>query len=89
MILNVIQDINHENFFDIEYSEMPNDDERVDPNLNSNNQSKSDSSYSFVSGRDVNIADFPDNLGSDADICEDIFPQRMRRYKGLKAKQKR
>nr|GEV97731.1 ribonuclease H-like domain-containing protein [Tanacetum cinerariifolium] len=40
---NVFQDINHINFFDNEYPEMPNDDERVDPNLNSDNKSQSDS----------------------------------------------
>ncbi|GJT15157.1 hypothetical protein Tco_0873863 [Tanacetum coccineum] len=52
---------------------MPNDDERVDPNLNSDNKSQSDSSHSSVSGRDVNTADFPDNSGNDADSSEDIF----------------
>ncbi|GJQ94182.1 ribonuclease H-like domain-containing protein [Tanacetum coccineum] len=34
--------------FDNEYPEMPYDDERVDPNLNSDQMSQSDSSHSFV-----------------------------------------
>ncbi|GJZ44142.1 hypothetical protein Tco_0591397 [Tanacetum coccineum] len=46
-------------FFDIEYPEMPNDDERVDPKQNSDQRSQSDSSSSFVSGKGVNTADFP------------------------------
>ncbi|GJV26785.1 ribonuclease H-like domain-containing protein [Tanacetum coccineum] len=32
---NVFQDVNHIKKIDIEYPEIPNDDERVDPNLNS------------------------------------------------------
>ncbi|GJV84864.1 putative RNA-directed DNA polymerase [Tanacetum coccineum] len=45
---NVFQDVNHINFFNIEYLEIPNDDERVDPNLNSYiNKSQSASSSSF------------------------------------------
>ncbi|GJR38774.1 ribonuclease H-like domain-containing protein [Tanacetum coccineum] len=55
------------------YPKMPNDDERVDPNLNSDNKSQSDSSHSSVSGRDVNTADFPDNSGNDVDHSKDIF----------------
>ncbi|GJT67392.1 ribonuclease H-like domain-containing protein [Tanacetum coccineum] len=52
---------------------MPNDDEIVDPNLNSDNKSQSDSSHSFVSGGDVNTTDFLDNSGNDTDSSEDIF----------------
>ncbi|GKA76699.1 ribonuclease H-like domain-containing protein [Tanacetum coccineum] len=52
---------------------MPNDDERVDPNMNSDNKSQSGSGHSSVSGRDVNTADFPDNSGNDANSSEDIF----------------
>ncbi|GJW27014.1 ribonuclease H-like domain-containing protein, partial [Tanacetum coccineum] len=70
---NVFQDINHVNFFDIKYPEIPYDDERVDPNLNSDRKSQSDSSHSSVSGRDVNTADFSNNSWNDADSSEDIF----------------
>ncbi|GJS43996.1 ribonuclease H-like domain-containing protein [Tanacetum coccineum] len=52
---------------------QPYDDERVDPNLNSDSKSQSDSSHFSVSGRDVNTADFPNNSGNDADSSEDIF----------------
>ncbi|GJU93188.1 retrovirus-related pol polyprotein from transposon TNT 1-94 [Tanacetum coccineum] len=37
---------NHINFFDLEYPEIPNDDERVDPKLNSDNKPQSASSSS-------------------------------------------
>ncbi|GKB87809.1 ribonuclease H-like domain-containing protein, partial [Tanacetum coccineum] len=57
---NIFQDINHVNFFNIEYPEMPNDDERVDPNLNSDKNSQSDSSHSSVPGRD-DIVDLPND----------------------------
>ncbi|GKD81680.1 hypothetical protein Tco_1348519, partial [Tanacetum coccineum] len=61
-------------FFDIEYPEMPNDDERVDPKQNSDQRSQSDSSSSFVPGKGVNTADFPvNNSENDADSSEDIF----------------
>nr|GEV26063.1 ribonuclease H-like domain-containing protein [Tanacetum cinerariifolium] len=52
---NVFQDVNHINFFDIEYPEIPNDDERVTNDLNKN---KSDSSSSSVSESNINTADF-------------------------------
>ncbi|GKB57499.1 ribonuclease H-like domain-containing protein [Tanacetum coccineum] len=52
---------------------MRNDNERVDPNLNSDKKSQSDSSYSSVPGGDVNTADFPNNSGDDADSSEHIF----------------
>nr|GEW68513.1 ribonuclease H-like domain-containing protein [Tanacetum cinerariifolium] len=55
---------------------MPYDDERVDPNLNSDKKSQSDSSHSFVPGGDVNTADFLNNSGNDADSSEDIFAAR-------------
>ncbi|GKF21461.1 hypothetical protein Tco_0070099, partial [Tanacetum coccineum] len=71
--LNVLQDINHVNFFNIEYPEMEYDDERVDPNMNSDKKSQSDSSHSSVPGGDVNTADFPNISGNDADSSEDIF----------------
>ncbi|GJZ58327.1 ribonuclease H-like domain-containing protein [Tanacetum coccineum] len=63
--INVFQDVNHINFFDIEYPEIPNDDERVANNLYKN---KSDSSSSLVSGSNINTADFlVDNSRNDAD----------------------
>nr|GEZ33938.1 ribonuclease H-like domain-containing protein [Tanacetum cinerariifolium] len=53
---------------------MPYDDERVDPNLNSNQRSQSDSSHSYVPGGDMNIVDFSkDNSGNDAHNSDDIF----------------
>ncbi|GKA60331.1 ribonuclease H-like domain-containing protein [Tanacetum coccineum] len=70
---NVFQDTNHINFFDGEYPKMPNDDEKVDHNLNSDNKSQSDSSHSSVSGESVNTANFPKNSRNDADSSEDIF----------------
>ncbi|GKE64848.1 hypothetical protein Tco_1519009, partial [Tanacetum coccineum] len=71
---NVFQDINHINFFDVEYLEIPNDDERVDPNQNSNLRSQSDSSNSFESGNGVNTTDFPvNNSGNDANSSDNII----------------
>nr|GEU79067.1 ribonuclease H-like domain-containing protein [Tanacetum cinerariifolium] len=64
--------------------EMPSDDERVDPNLNSNNKSQSASSRSFESGRDANTADFSVNFENDADSSDDIFPLRMKGLRHLK-----
>ncbi|GKD65458.1 ribonuclease H-like domain-containing protein, partial [Tanacetum coccineum] len=69
----VCPNINHVNFFDIEYPEIPYNDERVDPNMNSDKKSQSDSSYSSMPGGNVNTADFPNNYGNDADSSEDIF----------------
>ncbi|GJV27897.1 ribonuclease H-like domain-containing protein [Tanacetum coccineum] len=71
---NVFQDINHINFFDGEYPEIPNDDERVEPKLNSDLRSQSDSNDSFVSSGGVNNVDFPvNNSGNDADSSDDII----------------
>ncbi|GJY89910.1 ribonuclease H-like domain-containing protein [Tanacetum coccineum] len=59
---NVFQDVNHINFFDLEYHEIPNDDERVDPNLNCDiNKSQSASSSSSESGGISVTADFPND----------------------------
>ncbi|GJT17300.1 ribonuclease H-like domain-containing protein [Tanacetum coccineum] len=66
---NVFQDVNHINFFDIEYPEIPNDDERVANDLN---KGKSDSSSSFVSGNNINTADFPVDYGNDDDCSDDL-----------------
>ncbi|GJV29514.1 ribonuclease H-like domain-containing protein [Tanacetum coccineum] len=66
---NVFQDVNHINFFDIEYPEIPNDDERVANDLNKN---KSDSSRSSVSGSNNNTADFPVTSGNDVDSSDDF-----------------
>ncbi|GJT06129.1 ribonuclease H-like domain-containing protein [Tanacetum coccineum] len=70
---NVFQEINHINFFYGEYLEIPNDDERVNPNLNCDNKSHSDSSHSSVSGGNVNTADFLDNSGNDADKMDALL----------------
>ncbi|GJT82046.1 ribonuclease H-like domain-containing protein [Tanacetum coccineum] len=64
---NVFQNLNHLNIFDVEYHETPNDDERVDLSLNSDQRSQSDNRHSFVPGGDVNTIDFPnDNSRNDA-----------------------
>nr|GEU96066.1 ribonuclease H-like domain-containing protein [Tanacetum cinerariifolium] len=71
---NVFQDLNHINFFDNEYPEIPNDDERVDLSLNSAYKSHSDSSHSFVPGEGVNIDNFlSGNNGNDAQCTDDTF----------------
>ncbi|GJY83844.1 ribonuclease H-like domain-containing protein [Tanacetum coccineum] len=61
-VTNVFQDVNHLNFFDLDYPEMPNDEERVDPSLNND----SDSGHSPVSGETDDTNDIPDT-GIDAD----------------------
>ncbi|GKE96769.1 ribonuclease H-like domain-containing protein, partial [Tanacetum coccineum] len=61
---NVFQDVNHINFFDIEYSEIPNDDEGVANDLN---KGKSHSSSSSVSCSNINTANFLVDSGNDAD----------------------
>ncbi|GJR60067.1 ribonuclease H-like domain-containing protein [Tanacetum coccineum] len=66
---NVLQDVNHINFFDIEYPEIPNDDERVTNDLNKGN---SDSSSSSMSGNNINTADFLVDYGNDADSSNDF-----------------
>ncbi|GKA98228.1 ribonuclease H-like domain-containing protein [Tanacetum coccineum] len=71
---NVFQDLNHINFFDDDYPKMPNDDERVEPNMNSDYRSQIDSSHSPMLSGGVDIADFlSNNFGNDADSSDDIF----------------
>nr|GEX62705.1 ribonuclease H-like domain-containing protein [Tanacetum cinerariifolium] len=67
------QDVNHINFFDLEYPEIPNDDERVDPKLNSDNKSQSASSSSSESGRNSFIANFLVNFENDDDSNVNVF----------------
>ncbi|GJU89343.1 putative RNA-directed DNA polymerase [Tanacetum coccineum] len=70
----VFQDVNHINFFDLEYPETPNDDERVDPKLNCDNKkSQSASSSSSESGGISVTADFPVNSGNDVDSSDNNF----------------
>ncbi|GJY31794.1 ribonuclease H-like domain-containing protein [Tanacetum coccineum] len=72
---NVLQDVNHINFFDIKYSEIPNDDERVENDLNRDKKSQSDSSSSSVSGSNHNTVDFlVDNHRNDADSSGEFVP---------------
>ncbi|GJY29287.1 ribonuclease H-like domain-containing protein [Tanacetum coccineum] len=78
---NVFQDVNHINFFDIEYPEIPNDDERVANDLNKN---KSDSSGSSVSGSNNNAADFPVDSGNDADSSDDLVATQNEEVTTLK-----
>ncbi|GJW80502.1 ribonuclease H-like domain-containing protein [Tanacetum coccineum] len=66
---NVFQDVNHINFFDTEYPEIPNDDERVANDLN---KGKSNSSSSSVSGSNIKTADFLVDSGNDADSSNDF-----------------
>ncbi|GJR55062.1 ribonuclease H-like domain-containing protein, partial [Tanacetum coccineum] len=66
---NIFQDVSHINFFDIEYLEIPNNDERVANDLNKDN---SDSSSSSVSGSITNIVDFPVDYGNDADSSDGL-----------------
>ncbi|GKC07824.1 hypothetical protein Tco_0999434, partial [Tanacetum coccineum] len=66
---NALQDVNHINFFDIEYPEIPNDYERV---ANDPNKGKSDSSSSSKSGSNINTVDFPVDSGNDADSSNDF-----------------
>ncbi|GJV07590.1 ribonuclease H-like domain-containing protein [Tanacetum coccineum] len=57
---------------------MPCDDERVDPKLNSDQKSQSDSSHSSESGRNMNTADFTDDKSvNDAQGSDDIFLLRI------------
>ncbi|GJR77832.1 ribonuclease H-like domain-containing protein [Tanacetum coccineum] len=64
---NVLQDVNHINFFDIEYLEISTDDERVANDLN---KGKSDSSSFCVSGSNINTADFLVDSRNDADSSD-------------------
>nr|GEV29805.1 ribonuclease H-like domain-containing protein [Tanacetum cinerariifolium] len=66
---NVFQDVNHINFVDIEYPEIPNNDERVANDLN---KDKSESNSSFVSGSNINTADFLVDSPNDADSIDDL-----------------
>ncbi|GJT16932.1 ribonuclease H-like domain-containing protein [Tanacetum coccineum] len=71
---NIFQDVNHINFFDLKYLETPNDDERVDPNLNcGNKKSHSASSSSSESGGISVTADFSDKSKNDADSSDNNF----------------
>nr|GEX58191.1 ribonuclease H-like domain-containing protein [Tanacetum cinerariifolium] len=77
---NVFQDVNHINFFDLEYPKIPNDDERVDPNLNcdiNKSQSASSSSSSESGGIFVTV-DFPVNSGNEVTTLEgNVFSEEM------------
>ncbi|GJW74648.1 ribonuclease H-like domain-containing protein [Tanacetum coccineum] len=66
---NIFQDIKHINFFDIEYPEMPNDDERVANDLN---KGESNSCSSYVSSSNINTADSPVDYGNDADSSNEL-----------------
>ncbi|GJX83229.1 ribonuclease H-like domain-containing protein [Tanacetum coccineum] len=71
---NVFQDVNHINFFDLEYPKIPNDDERLDPKLNCDNKkSQSASSSSFESGGISVTTDFPVNSRNDDDSSDNNF----------------
>ncbi|GJW85607.1 ribonuclease H-like domain-containing protein [Tanacetum coccineum] len=78
---NVFQDVNHINFFDIEYPEISNNDERVANDLN---KGKSDSSSSSVSGSNINTADFLVDSGNDADSSDDLVATQNEEVATLK-----
>ncbi|GJZ53137.1 ribonuclease H-like domain-containing protein, partial [Tanacetum coccineum] len=78
---NFFQDVNHINFFDIEYPEFPNDDERVANDLN---KDKSDSSCSSVFGSNINTADFPVDSRNDADSSDDLVATQNEEVATLK-----
>ncbi|GKB57538.1 ribonuclease H-like domain-containing protein, partial [Tanacetum coccineum] len=73
--------INHIKNFDIEYPEIPNNDERVANDLN---KGKSGSSSSSVSGRNINTADFPDDYGNDADSSDELVATQNEEVATLK-----
>ncbi|GKD50116.1 ribonuclease H-like domain-containing protein, partial [Tanacetum coccineum] len=74
---NVSQDVNHIIFFDIEYPEIPNDNERVANDLN---KGKSDSSSSSESGCNINTADFLVDSGNDVDSSNDFVVESKVKY---------
>nr|GEV43230.1 hypothetical protein [Tanacetum cinerariifolium] len=63
----VFQDVNHLNFFYLDYHGMPNDEESVDPSPNGSSRTNSDSGHSPVLGETVETDDIPDT-GIDVDI---------------------
>nr|GEX24475.1 ribonuclease H-like domain-containing protein [Tanacetum cinerariifolium] len=74
VVEKVFQDVNHINFFNLEYPKTPNDDERVDPKLNCDNKkSQSASSGSSESGGISVAADFLVNSRNNADSCDNNF----------------
>nr|GEW24326.1 ribonuclease H-like domain-containing protein [Tanacetum cinerariifolium] len=74
--ISLRDDLNHINFFDNEYHEIPNDDERVDSSMNGEYRSESYSSHSFVPGKVVNTIDFSSsNNGNDAQTVMILFLQ--------------
>ncbi|GKD05502.1 hypothetical protein Tco_1180476 [Tanacetum coccineum] len=83
---NIFQDVNNINFFDLEYPEIPSDDERVDPKLNSDNKSQNASSSSSESGRNSFTIDFSVNFENDADSSDNIFATQDERYGMLACK---
>ncbi|GKF24895.1 hypothetical protein Tco_0080789 [Tanacetum coccineum] len=73
---NVFQDINHLNFFDLDYPEIPSDENSDDPSLNSDSVDHSDSSYFPVSGENDDTNDIPDSR-IDADISDHYWENRL------------
>ncbi|GJU47788.1 ribonuclease H-like domain-containing protein [Tanacetum coccineum] len=69
---NVFHDVNHINFFYIEYPEIPNDDERVENDLNRDEKSQSDSISSSVSSSNHNTADFSVDYRKDAHSSDGV-----------------
>nr|GEW46465.1 putative reverse transcriptase domain-containing protein [Tanacetum cinerariifolium] len=82
---NVFQDLNHINFFDNEYHDMPYDDERVNPKLNSDQRSQSDSSHFSMPGGNLNTVDFSDDKsGNDAQAVLIFLLHRMSSNSAIK-----
>nr|GEV38557.1 ribonuclease H-like domain-containing protein [Tanacetum cinerariifolium] len=76
-----MNDVNHINIFDVEYPEILNDVERVANDLN---KCKSDSSSSFVSGSNLETADFPADYGNDADSSDGLVATQNEEVATLK-----
>ncbi|GJZ67417.1 ribonuclease H-like domain-containing protein [Tanacetum coccineum] len=61
----VFQYVNHINFFDLEYPETPNDDERVDPKLIFNSGNDADSSDNNFATQDERVTTLEENVFSE------------------------
>ncbi|GJY37100.1 ribonuclease H-like domain-containing protein [Tanacetum coccineum] len=76
---NVFQDINHLNFFDLDYPEIPSDENSDDPSLNSDSVDHSDSSHSPISGEKDDTNDRSRSLELMLILVITFMPLRMSR----------
>ncbi|GJR07711.1 ribonuclease H-like domain-containing protein [Tanacetum coccineum] len=69
-----IENFNHETFFDLEYLELPNDDERVDPILNKHNSGNdAHSSYNIVATQNEGVVKLEENVFAEGNIDSNPF----------------